>query len=62
MPNLAKRKAKFFAVLATLGAVSANAAVTMPTADYSNIEAAAAIGFGIVLTVGLLKKAKSFFR
>ena len=41
---------------------AANAAVTMPTADYSNIEAAAGIGFGVALTVGLLMKAKRFFR
>lgn len=41
---------------------NANAAVTMPTADYTNIEAAASIGFGIALTVGLLYKARGFFR
>ena len=43
-------------------ATNASAAVTMPTADYTNIEAAAGIGFGVVLVVGLLRKAKSFFR
>lgn len=47
--------------LAVYGA-AANAAVTMPTADYTDIEAAAVIGFGIAITVGLLMKAKGFFR
>jgi len=61
MKNLGKHKAKFLGALATLGAVSANAAVTMPTADYTDIESAAAIGFAVVLTVGLLMKAKRFF-
>lgn len=52
------------AVLGTAGtimATSANAAVTMPAASYTDIEAAAAIGFGIAITVGLLMKAKRFF-
>lgn len=48
-------------------ATASNAAIVgatplvMPTANYTNIEAAATVGFGVVLTVGLLKKAKSFF-
>ncbi|WP_457744957.1 hypothetical protein [Sulfurimonas sp.] len=50
------------AALLTLGAVASQAATTMPTPDYTDIESAAAIGFGIVLTVGLLMKAKRFFR
>lgn len=45
-------------VLTTAG----NAAVTMPTTSYTDIEAAAAIGFAIAITVGLLMKAKSFFK
>lgn len=39
----------------------AKAAVVMPAADYTDIELAAAIGFGIAITVGLLMKAKRFF-
>ena len=51
------------AVVATSVAVgNASAAVTMPTADYSTIEGAATIGFGITIVVGLLYKAKGFFR
>lgn len=42
-------------------AAQANAAIVMPTADFTDIEAAAAIGFGIAITVGLLMKAKRFF-
>ena len=41
---------------------SAFAAVTMPTADYTSIEAAAGVGFAVILTVGLLRKAKGFLR
>lgn len=48
--------------LVGLGAVNANAAVTMPTPSYTDIEAAAAVGFGIAITVALLMRAKSFFR
>jgi len=60
--RLNQSKAIVVAGGATVMTVAANAAVTMPTADYSNIEAAAGIGFGIALTVGLLMKAKRFFR
>jgi hypothetical protein len=45
-----------------VASTSVQAAVTMPTPSYTDIEAAAAIGFAIVLTVGLLMKAKRFFR
>jgi hypothetical protein len=45
-----------------LTTTSAFAEVTMPTADYTSIESAAGIGFAVVLTVGLLMKAKRFFR
>ncbi len=48
--------------LGLVGLTNLQAAVTMPTADYSDIESAAAIGFAIAITVGLLMKAKSFFR
>jgi len=48
--------------LGLVGLTNLQAAVTMPTASYTDIEAAAAIGFGIAITVGLLMKAKSFFR
>ncbi|WP_373002619.1 hypothetical protein [Sulfurimonas sp.] len=50
--------------LGTAGVVLAgdlSAAVIMPTADYTDIEGAAVIGFGIAITVGLLMKAKRFF-
>lgn len=47
--------------LAVYGA-AANAAVTMPTPSYTDIEAAAAVGFTIAITVALLMRAKSFFR
>lgn len=47
--------------LAVYGA-AANAAVTMPTPAYTDIEAAAVVGFGIAITVALLMKAKSFFK
>lgn len=57
-----KNKGKVAGAVALGLTAAANAAVTMPTADYSNIEAAAGIGFGIALTVGLLMKAKRFFR
>jgi hypothetical protein len=40
---------------------SSQAAVVMPTVSYTDIEAAAVIGFGITITVGLLMKAKRFF-
>jgi hypothetical protein len=43
-------------------ASNAAAAVTMPTPSYTDIEAAAVVGFGIAITVALLMKAKSFFR
>ena len=59
MKNL---KAKLLGLGLALYGVSASAAVTLPTPDYSNIEGAATVGFGIVLTVGLLMKAKRFFR
>lgn len=57
-------KSKIIAVGLTAAAMASNAAavVTLPTPDYTNIEAAAGVGFGIVLTVGLLRRAKSFFR
>ncbi|MFA5234892.1 MAG: hypothetical protein WC390_10880 [Sulfurimonas sp.] len=48
-------------VSAAVIGVQAQAAVVMPTADYTDIEAAAVIGFGIAITVGLLMKAKRFF-
>jgi len=57
-----KMSKKAVAASLAIGAVAAQADVTMPTPDYTNIEAAAGIGFGIVLVVGLLRKAKSFFR
>jgi len=57
-----KAKVAILVGATTVAVSSANAAVTMPTADYTNIESAAGIGFGIVLTVGLLMKAKRFFR
>lgn len=47
--------------LAVYGA-AANAAVTMPTPGYTDIEAAAVVGFGIIITVALLMKAKSFLK
>ena len=59
---LSKQKAKIVALGAIGLTAAANAAVTLPAPDYTNIEAAAGIGFGIVLTVGLLTKAKRFFR
>lgn len=64
MGILTNTKNKLVAV-GTAGLVAAGnlqAAVTMPAADYTNIESAAGIGFGIALTVGLLYKAKGFFR
>ena len=57
-----KNVKKLVALGASVGAVAANAAVTVPTPDYTDVEAAATVGFGIVLTVGLLMKAKRFFR
>lgn len=50
--------------LIALGALASNAAaaVTMPSPSYTDIEAAAVVGFGIVITVALLMKAKSFLR
>lgn len=42
-------------------ATASQAAVTMPDPTYTDIEAAAAIGFAIAITVGLLMKAKRFF-
>lgn len=47
---------------ASVAASNLAAATTMPTPDYGDITAAAAIGFAVVLTVGLLMKAKKFFR
>ena len=48
--------------LLALGSISAFADdVTMPEADYANINAAATVGFAVILTVGLLMKAKRFF-
>jgi hypothetical protein len=55
-------------VLLTIGLIglglvtNASAAVTMPTPDYTDIQAAAVVGFGIVISVALLMKAKSFLR
>ena len=61
--NFIKRHAKKALILGSVALASAaNVAVTMREADYTNIEAAAGIGFGIALTVGLLYKAKGFFR
>ena len=58
-----KSHGKKLVVLGAIGLTSAaNAAVTMPAPDYADIESAAGIGFGIALTVGLLYKAKGFFR
>ena len=62
MNSIRKHTKKLVAAGLAVGATAANAAVTMPTPDYTNIEAAATVGFGIVLTVGLLMKAKRFFR
>lgn len=62
MGGLKRKWAKAIAVAGVLGTTAANAAVVMPTADYTDIELAAAVGFGIAITVGLLKKARSFFR
>ena len=62
MKFIRKHIKKAVAAGLAVGTTAANAAVTMPTADYTNIEAAAGIGFGIALTVGLLYKAKGFFR
>ena len=45
-----------------LTSTQAMADVTMPEADYTDINAAAGVGFAVVLVVGLLMKAKSFFR
>lgn len=50
------------AVGAAVAASNAAAAVTMPSPSYTDIEAAAVVGFGIVITVALLMKAKSFLR
>lgn len=50
------------AVGAAVVASNAAAAVTMPSPSYTDIEAAAVVGFGIVITVALLMKAKSFLR
>lgn len=49
------------AVGVLVASTSAQAAVVMPTVSYTDIEAAAVIGFGIAITVGLLMKAKRFF-
>ena len=48
--------------LGLVGLTNLQAAVTMPTPTYTDIEGAAAIGFAIAITVGLLMQAKSFFR
>lgn len=61
MPESVKKGLVAVGVVVLAGA-AANAAVTMPTPDYTDIEAAAVIGFGIVITVALLVKAKSFLR
>lgn len=53
--------AKVAVVGLALSGTSAMANVTMPSPVYDDIEAAAAIGFAVVLTVGLLMKAKRFF-
>ena len=48
-----------------LAGTSASAAIVkadLPVPDYGNIENAALVGFAVVLAVGLLMKAKSFFR
>ena len=47
---------------AVLATSSQAAAIVMPAPDYTDIQSAATIGFGVALTVGLLMKAKSFFR
>jgi opacity protein-like surface antigen len=48
---------------AILSAANASAAaITMPVVDYTDIQSAATIGFGVTLTVGLLMAAKRFFR
>lgn len=49
-------------VSALVVTTASQAAVTMPTPDYTNIEAAATIGFAIAITIGLLMSAKRFFR
>lgn len=50
------------AVGAAVAASNAAAAIAMPTVDYADINSAAALGFGIIVTVALLMKAKSFLR
>lgn len=63
MKNAFRKNAKkFLAAGAAVYGAAANAAVTMPTPAYTDIEAAAVVGFGIVITVALLVKAKSFLR
>ena len=49
-------------VTSLIATTASQAAVTMPTPDYTSIESAATVGFGIVLTVGLLMQARRFFR
>jgi uncharacterized membrane protein YdfJ with MMPL/SSD domain len=53
---------KLVAAGSAVGASAANAAVTMPTPSYTDIEAAATLGFGIVITVSLLMAAKTFLK
>ena len=60
--TIAQNKVGAGAIALGLGATNSMAAVTMPTADYTNIESAAAIGFAVTLTVGLLVAARRFFR
>jgi len=62
LDRINQSKGKIVALGAMGLTAAANAAVTMPTADYTDIEAAAGVGFAVVLTVGLLMKAKRFFR
>lgn len=62
MQSIRKYTKKIVAAGLAFGGAAANAAVTMPTPSYTDIEAAAVVGFGIAITVALLMKAKSFFR
>ena len=62
LDNVSKSKAVVAVAVTSIMATASQAAITLPTADYTDIESAAAIGFGVVLTVGLLKKAMGFFK
>lgn len=57
-----KNAKKLLAAGVAVYGAAANAAVVMPTPSYTEIEAAAAVGFGIVIVVSLLMAAKSFLK